>query len=87
MSRLIDADAFKEKVGTDTTLRKTICEIIDKQPTAYDVEKVVERLEKVKEKEQPEINGKTTIRDLEVFKMTVGYTIEIVRNAGKDGAE
>ena len=41
MGRLIDADAFKEKVGTDTTLRKTICEIIDKQPTAYDVENVV----------------------------------------------
>ena len=35
--RLIDADAFKENIGTETKLRKMICSAIDTQPTAYDV--------------------------------------------------
>ena len=34
--RLIDADAFKEILGTDTKIRKTFCDIIDRQPTALD---------------------------------------------------
>lgn len=42
--RLIDADTFKKILGTDTKIRKTFCEIIDKQPTAYNVEKVIEEL-------------------------------------------
>ena len=42
MGRLIDADLFKEVVGNDTKTRKMICELIDKQPTAYNVKKVVE---------------------------------------------
>ena len=43
--RLIDADVFKEIVGTDTKLRRMVCELIDSQPTAYDVDKVLEQLE------------------------------------------
>ena len=50
--------------------------------TRKPIDDIVERLEKVKEKEQPEINGKTTIRDLQVFKMTLGYAIDIVRKGG-----
>jgi hypothetical protein len=44
--RLIDADAFKKLLGTDTKIRETFCKVIDAQPTAYDVEKVVAELEK-----------------------------------------
>jgi hypothetical protein len=44
--RLIDADAFKELLGTDTKIRETFCKVIDAQPTAYDAEKVVAELEK-----------------------------------------
>ena len=44
MGRLIDADAFKETLGTDTKIREMFCRIIDEQPTAYDVEKVVAEL-------------------------------------------
>ena len=46
MSRLIDADDFKANIGIETMLRKTICDIIDEQPTAYDPEAVVAELEK-----------------------------------------
>lgn len=51
--RLIDADAFKQQVAAvvmmgNLSVEKgnAMCELIDKQPTAYDVDKVVERLRK-----------------------------------------
>lgn len=47
MARYIDADAFKEVVGTDTKLRRTICAVIDKQPTTYDVSFVLEQVRKI----------------------------------------
>lgn len=43
--RLIDADTLKKILGTDTKIRETFCKVIDAQPTAYDVEKVVAELE------------------------------------------
>lgn len=50
--RLIDADAFIEYLGLDeeNAKEKNIGEIVtledfDRQPTAYDVDKVVERME------------------------------------------
>lgn len=36
--RLIDADVFKETIGTDTKLRRMVCDVIDAMPTAFDVE-------------------------------------------------
>lgn len=50
--KLIDADEFKEiiltygKAGFGMLSIEKICELIDGQSTAYDVDKVVERLEK-----------------------------------------
>lgn len=52
--RLIDADEFKEiivayeKAGFAALRINKICELIDGQPTAYDVDKVLERMEKAK---------------------------------------
>lgn len=43
--RLIDADAFKDNFKAKTGIGRTMRNIIDEQPTAYDVDKVVERLE------------------------------------------
>lgn len=43
--RLIDADAFKELVKGDSTINDTLCRMIDEQKTAYDVDKVVGRLQ------------------------------------------
>lgn len=49
--RLIDADAFMEHIGLDTGVAREEnlgvivgTEDLDRQPTAYDVDKVVERL-------------------------------------------
>lgn len=46
--RLIDADFFKSQFKSDTVTGNTMHNIIDEQPTAYDVDKVVEQLEKAK---------------------------------------
>lgn len=49
--RLIDADKLKEAInsslntGKETFSTEIICEAIDEQPTAFDVDKVVEQLE------------------------------------------
>lgn len=51
MSRLIDADRFKSflqalcKAGAPY---HEVIQLLDKQPTAYDVEKVVEQLEEIR---------------------------------------
>ena len=50
--RLIDADAFKVVLGTETKIREVFCQIIDKQPTAYNVEKVIGELEKLEDVER-----------------------------------
>ena len=58
MSRLINADKLKEAInsslntGRETFSPEIICEAVDKQPTAFDVDKVVERIESIKENEQ-----------------------------------
>lgn len=44
MTRLIDADALREKVMQKYDYVEEYLEDIDSQPTAYDVEKVVEEL-------------------------------------------
>lgn len=50
--RLIDADQFKKQIAGMAIINNypvdkanKICELIDAQPTAYDVDKVVEKLE------------------------------------------
>lgn len=52
--RLIDADAFKRQVAGmaisnnyPANKANALCELIDAQPAAYDLDKVVEQLEKV----------------------------------------
>lgn len=54
--RLIDADNFKRQVagmsiisGFSPKQANALCQLIDKQPTVYDVDKVVEQLEEEKE--------------------------------------
>nr|DAJ51008.1 MAG TPA: hypothetical protein [Caudoviricetes sp.] len=58
MGRLIDADKFtKQIVGTalvnnyPANKALALCKLIDSQPTAYDVDKVVEQLEELTEEE------------------------------------
>lgn len=55
--RLIDADKLKEAInsslntGRETFSPEIIYEAVDEQPTAFDVDKVVEQIESIKEKE------------------------------------
>lgn len=78
--RLIDADKFKGKVIASHCyigVNKLIN--VDDVPTTYDVDKVVEQLEKLK-KQNPFING---IRDNSIeaaaSRQTLDYAIEIVK--------
>lgn len=50
--RLIDADAFHDFISKhcDSSMEELWHELVRRQPTAYDVDKVVERLEKEREK-------------------------------------
>ena len=73
--RLIDADVFKEIVGTETKARRMVCNLIDTQPTAYDVEKVVEQLKN----QILDPNGLSTFGN----NVAIGIAIDIVRNGGK----
>lgn len=52
MPRLIDADEFKKQIAGMAIVNNyppdkanKMCELIDRQPTAYDVDKVVEKVE------------------------------------------
>lgn len=51
MSRLIDADKLKEAISKSTChcaerlWKQVVCDVIDNQPTAYNVDKVVAELE------------------------------------------
>lgn len=51
MTRLIDADRLKEVLEKNfghTGGAKVMCQIIDKQLTAYDIEEVINRIEKLR---------------------------------------
>lgn len=49
--RLIDADKLIHALANDFIGgKKTLGQVVDEQPTAFDVDKVVERLEKKDEK-------------------------------------
>lgn len=51
MGRLIDADELKHVIHCAYSDDLEILEKIDEQPTAFDVDKVVEQIESIKEKE------------------------------------
>lgn len=59
MGRLIDADKLKEVIEREKNDNDYMCrlclestkEIIDEQPTAFDVDKVLEQIKSIKEKE------------------------------------
>jgi len=79
--RLIDADKIdfgKVFIGASDfakDTREAAQKLIDEQPTAYDVDKVAERLEKQK-------SGLTTWAEDEAYKLGIEKAIEIVKSAG-----
>lgn len=85
--RLIDADVFKQQIagmaivaGYSPQKANRLCKLIDEQPTAYDVDKVVERLEKEKNplyREDGSLMGERTA-------IRIDKAIEIVKGGGID---
>ncbi len=81
--RLIDADDFFARMENDTDLcaemeadgLKALKKYLDIQPTAYDVDKVVEKLEEIQDKAVSVKN-----KDISIYATgMMGKTIEIVK--------
>ena len=88
MGRLIDADAFKRQVAGMTIANSysvnkanALCELIDAQPIAYDVDAVVKQLEAVDNQIeiQYENNYEKGLSD------GIEKAVEIVKGGGVDG--
>ena len=75
--RLIDADKLEDVNFSECMDSMEIMTVIDAQPTAYNVEKVVEQLEELQEKSRE-------LFDFGISCKTYGEAIEIVRSGGKE---
>nr|DAI97771.1 MAG TPA: hypothetical protein [Caudoviricetes sp.] len=95
MSRLIDADEFQKQIVGMAILNNyppdkanALCKLVDSQPTAFDVEKVIEELNKELELADEEKRRCTTENMLQ-FDEAKGYArgiacaIEIVKRGGR----
>ena len=81
--RLIDADLLKQNCKCTGGFNDnfmcvdliTLAQVIDNQPTAFDVDKVVEQLEK--DRENFESRGILPLVNMD-------YAVKVVRNGGKE---
>lgn len=87
--RLIDTDELKENVnaslntGRETFSPELIYELVDEQPTAYDVDKVVEQLEKLKDTEQDDSVAEMV--RTRIWNKAIQSTISVVKGGGVNG--
>lgn len=75
--RLIDADRLKEVLDRNfshTGGTEVMYQIIDKQPTAYDIDKVVKRLDKASDCYECTEQGRECVRMIDLTE-----AVEIVR--------
>ena len=75
--RLIDADRLKEVLDRNfshTGGAEVMCQIIDKQPTAYDIDKVVKQLDKASDCYECTEQGREYVRMIDLTE-----AVEIVR--------
>lgn len=92
--RLIDADRLMEHLGfynTEQEREENVGQIItledfDRMPTAYDVDKVVEQLQKISDEAEDEISvcEKEDCLYFDGFSDGVDKAIEIVKGGGVD---
>lgn len=76
MSRLIDADKIIDSLG-NSDMDFAIGAVIDEQPTTFDVDKVVEQLDKVSDYYEFDEQGKEHVQMINLTE-----AIEIVRGGG-----
>lgn len=84
MSKLIDADKLKEAInsslntGRETFSPEIICEAVDEQPTAFDVDKVIGELKRDKF-----IESECILSDVhQGYNAGLSRAIEIVKGGG-----
>lgn len=92
--RLIDADALKSQIAGmaisnnyPANKANALCELIDAQPTAYDLDKVVEQLEEVEKIMTSPVNEDCFGEECRASDCTVcliSKAIEIVKGGGVD---
>ena len=89
MVRLIDADEFKKQIAGMAIVNNyppekanALCELIDAQPTAFDLNKVVEQLG---DYGNEEINHCRNTPYENCIKECINKAIEIVKGGGVDG--
>ena len=86
--RLIDADKLIHALCRDyTTGKKTLGQVIDEQPTAFDVDKVVEQLEEVEKAMTSPVTEDCFGEECRASDCTVcliSKAIEIVKGGGVD---
>ena len=86
--RLIDADKLIHALCRDyTTGKKTLGQVIDEQPTAFDVDKVVEQLEEVEKIMTSPVTEDCFGEECRASDCTVcliSKAIEIVKGGGVD---
>lgn len=90
--RLIDADVFEKFIRKNCTdsLVDLWCELVRRQPTAYDVDKVVEQLNNLKRYSNPydsyyeEASYRATEFENSVVNRLIDDVIKIVKVGGID---
>jgi len=80
--RLIDADSLKGLFDPGTWQGDMLIKAIDNVPTAFDVDKVVERLRAEKNMDRSKIYSST---QCDAIKHTFGMAVDIVKGAVKNG--
>lgn len=78
MSRLIDADKIIDSLG-NSDMDFAIGAVIDEQPTVFDVDKVVEQLDKVSDYYELDEQGKEHVQMINLTE-----AIEIVKGGGAE---
>lgn len=76
MARLIDADKIIDSLG-NSDMDFAIGAVIDKQPTAFDVDKVVKQLDKASDYYEFDEQGKEHVQMINLTE-----AIEIVKGGG-----
>ena len=86
--RLIDAELFKKQVAAMTIRNgyipekaNALCELIDSQPTAFDVDKVISELKRDKF-----VESECILSDVhQGYNAGLSRAVEIVKGGGVDG--
>ena len=93
--RLIDADLLKQNCKCTGGFNDnfmcvdliTLAKVIDNQPTAFDTEKVVEQLEKAKEKDTEIALDEAQKERCFWYAQGMNRAIEIVKGGGADATD